>query len=75
MCLPADSPPATSSNDWNNVLWRPGDDLHVPPANPNGNVWHPEYLDVIEKAIDAASDGPRKLSLDIHAKPELGYEE
>ncbi|ESK85339.1 aminoacylase 1-like protein 2 [Moniliophthora roreri MCA 2997] len=76
MCLPADSTPANpSKNDWNNILWRPDDDLTVLPANPNGDIWHPEYLDVIEKAIDAASQGLRKLSLDIHAKPELGYEE
>jgi hypothetical protein len=77
MCLTTESTPISdsSSEDWNNVPWRPDDNLPVPPANPNGKIWHPEYLDIIEKAINAASDSLKKLSLDIHAKPELGFEE
>ncbi|KAF8892888.1 hypothetical protein BD779DRAFT_1507551 [Infundibulicybe gibba] len=58
-------------------IWRPGDKERPSPANPDGakNLYRPDILEVIESKIAELDAELRALSLDIHAHPELGYEE
>ncbi|THV08023.1 hypothetical protein K435DRAFT_709295 [Dendrothele bispora CBS 962.96] len=57
------------------VPWRPDDGSKPTPEEPGSDTFRPEILDLIEHKIDELSDDLRRLSLDIHAHPELGFEE
>ncbi|KAI6020158.1 hypothetical protein PISMIDRAFT_675148 [Pisolithus microcarpus 441] len=56
------------------VVWRPGDQRPRPPLS-EGDVYRPDILEIIEKTIDELSPALRVLSQDIHAHPELKFEE
>ncbi|KAF9450012.1 hypothetical protein P691DRAFT_811259 [Macrolepiota fuliginosa MF-IS2] len=61
---------------WTNNVWRPGDKAAPAPQDPHlDQIYRPEVLETIEKRINELSDELRTLSLDIHAHPELGFEE
>ncbi|KAJ3995324.1 hypothetical protein F5050DRAFT_1767933 [Lentinula boryana] len=56
-------------------VWRP-DDIEPPvPETPGSEIFRPDILDEIEKKIEEMSKELNDLSLDIHAHPELKYEE
>ncbi|PPQ81021.1 hypothetical protein CVT26_002902 [Gymnopilus dilepis] len=57
-------------------VWRPDDGLRPAPAKPGSTeLFRPDVLETIEKRISEVDEELRSLSLDIHAHPELGYEE
>ncbi|KAF8651175.1 hypothetical protein AX16_004830 [Volvariella volvacea WC 439] len=58
------------------ILWRPEDTTPPVPAQPNGEPFYrPDVLETIEAKIHDLDAELRALSLDIHAHPELGFEE
>ncbi|KAF9269937.1 hypothetical protein L218DRAFT_982642 [Marasmius fiardii PR-910] len=68
---------ATKNDDWNTVLWRPdnSDEWNKPKRDPYAKVWNEEYLATIVETISRQSHDLRKLSMDVHSNPELGYAE
>ncbi|KAF5313399.1 hypothetical protein D9611_008576 [Ephemerocybe angulata] len=57
-------------------VWRPDDEQKPAPVNPGGTeLYRPDILETIEQKIAELDSELRELSLDIHAHPELGYEE
>ncbi|KAF8960876.1 hypothetical protein BDZ97DRAFT_1921766 [Flammula alnicola] len=60
----------------NNKVWHPDDKAQATPSSPNASeIYRPDILETIEANIKDLDDELRALSLDIHAHPELGYEE
>ncbi|KIK68290.1 hypothetical protein GYMLUDRAFT_256038 [Collybiopsis luxurians FD-317 M1] len=57
------------------VVWRPEDTSPPTPETPGSDIFRPDILDVIEKRIEEMSKELNELSLDIHAHPELKFEE
>ncbi|KAF8895888.1 hypothetical protein CPB84DRAFT_1245860 [Gymnopilus junonius] len=58
------------------VVWRPDDNAKATPARPGSSqIYRPDILETIEAKIAELDPELRELSLDIHAHPELGYEE
>ncbi|KAF7343411.1 Peptidase M20 domain-containing protein 2 [Mycena venus] len=62
----APTPPGT--------VWRPDDTTPAVPICPD-TVYREDILETIEHTIKSLDGELRKLSLDIHSHPELGYEE
>ncbi|KAF5350648.1 hypothetical protein D9756_008714 [Leucocoprinus leucothites] len=61
---------------WTNDVWRPEDKAKPAPSDPHPErIYKPEVLLTIEEKINELSEELRALSLDIHAHPELGFEE
>ncbi|KAJ3880761.1 hypothetical protein F5051DRAFT_149379 [Lentinula edodes] len=56
-------------------VWRPEDTVPPVPETPGSEIFRPDILDEIEKKIEEMSKELNVLSLDIHAHPELKYEE
>ncbi|KAF8892890.1 hypothetical protein BD779DRAFT_1507568 [Infundibulicybe gibba] len=67
------STPAANSGP----VWSPDDKKKPSPANPDGakNIYRPDILETIESKIAELDAELRALSLDIHAHPELMFEE
>ncbi|KAF9485625.1 hypothetical protein BDN70DRAFT_889944 [Pholiota conissans] len=60
----------------NNTVWRPDDNAQPTPARPGSSeIYRPDILETIEAKIKELDSELRELSLDIHAHPELGFEE
>ncbi|KDR77128.1 hypothetical protein GALMADRAFT_66365 [Galerina marginata CBS 339.88] len=60
----------------NNKVWHPEDKAKAIPSRPNSSdIYRPDILQTIEAKIAELDKELRELSLDIHAHPELGYEE
>ncbi|KAF8802853.1 hypothetical protein BYT27DRAFT_7196189 [Phlegmacium glaucopus] len=60
----------------NSKVWRPDDPAQPTPSRPGSTqLYRPDILETIESKIKEMDAGLRELSLDIHAHPELGYEE
>ncbi|KAG6834485.1 hypothetical protein H0H93_009394 [Arthromyces matolae] len=57
------------------VIWRPDDNAKPIPSRPNAEIYRPDILQSIEKTLKELDGELRELSLDIHAHPELRYEE
>ncbi|KAJ7507183.1 aminoacylase 1-like protein 2 [Mycena galericulata] len=55
-------------------VWRPEDTIPPKPVCPD-TVWREDIMEPIEQTIKSLDGDLRKLSLDIHEHPELGYEE
>ncbi|KJA25233.1 hypothetical protein HYPSUDRAFT_37712 [Hypholoma sublateritium FD-334 SS-4] len=71
MCI-HDTNTAVSSNK----VWRRDDTAQASPARPGASeLYRPDILDTIEAKIKELDSELRDLSLDIHAHPELGFEE
>ncbi|KAJ3568027.1 hypothetical protein NP233_g5982 [Leucocoprinus birnbaumii] len=65
-----------SQHSWINVLWQTGDNTTPAPKDPHPEtLYRPDILQTIEEAIYGLRDGLVALSLEIHAHPELGFEE
>ncbi|KAJ7856606.1 aminoacylase 1-like protein 2 [Mycena leptocephala] len=62
----APTPPGT--------VWRPEDKSPAVPVCPD-SVYREDIFETIEQTIKALDGELRELSMDIHAHPELGYEE
>ncbi|KXN82376.1 Peptidase M20 domain-containing protein 2 [Leucoagaricus sp. SymC.cos] len=61
---------------WTNEVWRPEDRVKPVPQDPYPErIYRPEVLATIEEKINELSNELRTLSLDIHAHPELAFEE
>jgi len=72
MCVPESTNPAKT----NDKIWRPDDGSKPSPAKPGSKeLYRPDILDTIEAKIKELDGELRTLSLDIHAHPELGFEE
>ncbi|KDR78232.1 hypothetical protein GALMADRAFT_245310 [Galerina marginata CBS 339.88] len=57
-------------------VWRPDDHQRPAPAKPGSNeIYRPDVLETIEIRIKELDQELRELSLDIHAHPELGFQE
>ncbi|KAF5392809.1 hypothetical protein D9757_000839 [Collybiopsis confluens] len=56
-------------------VWRPTDTIPPAPETPGSEIFRPDILNVIEKKIEGISKELNDLSLDIHAHPELKFEE
>uniref|UniRef100_A0A8H7XUH5 Peptidase M20 domain-containing protein 2 n=1 Tax=Psilocybe cubensis TaxID=181762 RepID=A0A8H7XUH5_PSICU len=68
----SDSAPPKSSGR----VWHPDDNTKGAPVRPNSSpIYRPDILETIEAKIAEMDKELRELSLDIHAHPELGYEE
>ncbi|KAF9523771.1 hypothetical protein CPB83DRAFT_862255 [Crepidotus variabilis] len=58
------------------IVWRPTDDVQPAPKRPGSTeIFRPDVLETIESKIMELDSELNELSLDIHAHPELGYEE
>ncbi|KAF9523772.1 hypothetical protein CPB83DRAFT_886687 [Crepidotus variabilis] len=65
----------TSSTSVANI-WRPDDGQQPVPKKPGSTeLFRPDVLETIEKKIQELDKELHVLSLDIHAHPELGYQE
>ncbi|PPQ77930.1 hypothetical protein CVT25_015405 [Psilocybe cyanescens] len=68
----SDAAPPKSSDK----VWRPTDQAKAAATRPNSSdIYRPDILETIEAKITEMDKELRELSLDIHAHPELGYEE
>ncbi|KAF4612376.1 hypothetical protein D9613_003955 [Agrocybe pediades] len=60
-------------------VWRPDDGTNPAPAQPipsdSADIYRPDVLETIASAVKELDAELKELSLDIHAHPELGYEE
>ncbi|TFK75626.1 hypothetical protein BDN72DRAFT_885678 [Pluteus cervinus] len=57
-------------------VWRPDNEAVPAPANPDETkLFRPDVLKTVEAKIKELDSELRALSLEIHANPELGYEE
>jgi len=67
---------AESTPQSNNKVWRPDDKTQATPSRPGSiEIYRPDILETIEAKIKELDGELRELSLDIHAHPELGFEE
>ncbi|KAE9390648.1 hypothetical protein BT96DRAFT_833152, partial [Gymnopus androsaceus JB14] len=57
------------------LVWRPEDADPPVAETPGSEIFRPDILDEIEKKIGEISKELNELSLDIHANPELKFEE
>ncbi|KIM41419.1 hypothetical protein M413DRAFT_445430 [Hebeloma cylindrosporum] len=70
-CHPEESTPQSIFK-----LWRPDDKEQPTPSQPGSTeLYRPDIFETIEAKIKELDAELRELSLDIHAHPELGYEE
>jgi amidohydrolase len=59
-----------------NEVWRPDDNAQPKPSRPGfSDLYRPDVLETIESTIKNLDAELRALSLDIHAHPELRFEE
>ncbi|PPQ95365.1 hypothetical protein CVT26_008210 [Gymnopilus dilepis] len=73
MCTQHPDETAFKSKD---VVWRSDDNAKAAPARPGSTqLFRPDILQTIEAKIAELDSELRELSLNIHAHPELGYEE
>ncbi|KAF8065234.1 hypothetical protein FPV67DRAFT_1782182 [Lyophyllum atratum] len=58
-------------------VWNPEDKAKAAPTRPNGaeDIYRPDILEHIEASIKDLDSQLRELSLDIHAHPEIRFEE
>ncbi|KAF9563860.1 hypothetical protein CPC08DRAFT_661451 [Agrocybe pediades] len=67
---------ASSPSNVKVKVWHPDDNAKPTPARPNStDIYRPDILETIEAKIAEMDSELRELSLDIHAHPELAYEE
>ncbi|CAA7266202.1 unnamed protein product [Cyclocybe aegerita] len=60
----------------NDKVWHPDDTAQPTPKKPNSSeIYRSDILETIEERIKELDSELRALSLDIHAHPELGYQE
>ncbi|EDR10639.1 uncharacterized protein LACBIDRAFT_317321 [Laccaria bicolor S238N-H82] len=66
----------TNDNFSVNEVWRPDDNAQPKPRRPgSSDIYRPDVLETIESTIKDLDAELRALSLDIHAHPELRFEE
>jgi len=60
----------------NSKVWRPDDNAEPTPSRPGSSqLYRPDILETIEAKIKEMDTELRELSLNIHAHPELAYQE
>ncbi|KAJ3512344.1 hypothetical protein NLJ89_g3574 [Agrocybe chaxingu] len=66
----------SETSKFNDKVWHPDDNAQPTAKRPNSSeIYRPDVLETIEEKIKELDSQLRALSLDIHAHPELGYQE